>query len=391
MIRCFFAVPSTTFRAFAFCCLLLIAAVDATLSAEQRLDPATAKADEKEDILWYNVQSLNLEGKGWSETSAYYDRFPAKAEGKVRPEVWGLSRNSAGMATRFITDAPRIHARWTLTSKNLAMPHMPATGVSGLDLYVKSDSGKWRWLANGRPADQTNSQQLVAGIPVAEKGREYLLYLPLYNGVSSVEIGIPKANFLAPGPAYDEAHAKPIVFYGTSICQGGCASRPGMVHTAILGRWLGRPVINLGFSGNGRMEKEVAELMAELDAAAYVIDCLPNIGAKEVEERTALLVKILRDAHSKTPILLVEDRNYTDGFLLTGKRERNESSQAALRKEFEKLKAAGAEQLYYLEGKDLIGDDGEGTVDSSHPTDLGFLRQAEAFYKVLLPILEKTR
>lgn len=355
-------------------------------AAEDTLDPASAKPDEKSDILWYDVRSLNLEGKGWSDTKAFYDRFPAKAEGKVRPDVWNLSRHSAGLATRFVTDAQTIQARWTLTSKRLEMPHMPSTGVSGLDLYVKGENGKFRWLANKSPSGETTSLVLASAIPQGK--HEFLFYLPLYNGVTSVEIGIPKTNFLAKAPAYDEAHAKPVVFYGTSICQGGCASRPGMVHTAILGRWLQRPVINLGFSGNGRMEKEVAELMAELDPACFVIDCLPNIGAKEVEERTATLVKILREAHPKTPILLVEDRNYTDSFFNSGKRERNETNQAALKKEFEKLKAAGVEGLHYLEGKDLLGDDGEGTVDSSHPTDLGFMRQAEAFYKVLATILK---
>jgi hypothetical protein len=355
-------------------------------AADDVLDPAGAKPDEKGDILWYDVKSLQLEGKGWSETKAHYDRFPAKAEGKVRPEVWSLSRNSAGLATRFVTDAQTIHARWTLTSKRLEMPHMPSTGVSGLDLYVKDEQGKFRWLANKSPSGETTSLVLANSIPPGK--HEFLLYLPLYNGVTSVEIGIPKASSIARGPVYDGAHTRPVVFYGTSICQGGCASRPGMVHTAILGRWLQRPVINLGFSGNGRMEREVAELMGELDPACYVIDCLPNIGAKEVEERTGTLVKILRAAHPKTPILLVEDRNYSDSFFNSGKRERNETNQAALKKEFEKLRAAGVEQLYYLEGKDLLGDDNEGTVDSSHPTDLGFMRQAEAFYKVLEPILK---
>ena len=369
-----------------FFCLVAIAATSTLVEADDVLDSSVAKPDEKTDILWYDVKHLDLEGKGWTETKAFYDRFPAKAEGKVRPEVWSLSRNSAGLAARFVTDAQIIHARWTLTSKRLEMPHMPSTGVSGLDLYVKGESGKFRWLANKSPSGETTSLVLASAIPQGK--HEFLLYLPLYNGVTSVEIGIPKVNSIAKGPKYDEAHAKPVVFYGTSICQGGCASRPGMVHTAILGRWLQRPVINLGFSGNGRMEKEVAELMSELDPACYVIDCLPNIGAKEVEERTGTLAKLLREAHPKTPILLVEDRNYSDSFFNSGKRERNDTNQAALRKEFEKLKAAGIEQLYYLEGKDLLGDDNEGTVDSSHPTDLGFMRQAEAFYKVLAGILK---
>jgi hypothetical protein len=356
----------------------------ATLAAEP-IDPARAKPDEKTGVLWYDAKLLNVEGKGWTETPADYDRLPAKAEKTVRAAVWSLSRHSAGMCVRFVTDATRIDARWTLTSANLAMPHMPATGVSGLDLYVKTDDGRWRWLAVGRPTAQTNSVTLAGEIPPGK--REYLLYLPLYNGVQSVEIGIAKDSRLETAPPRAAGRDKPIVFYGTSITQGGCASRPGMVHTAILGRWLDRPVINLGFSGNGRMELEVAELMAELDAAVYVIDCLPNITAEEVTARTEPLVKTLRKAHPETPILLVEDRNYADAFLIASKRQRNETSQEALRAVYERLQAGGAKQLYYLPGRDLIGDDGEGTVDSSHPTDLGFLRQAEAFRTPLEKIL----
>lgn len=241
-------------------------------------------------------------------------------------------------------------------------------------------------LARQRPAAaQENTATLVSNIPAGT--REYILYFPLYNGVSEVEIGIPEGATLSKADPR-ESGRKPIVFYGTSITQGGCASRPGMVHTAILGRWLDAPVINLGFSGNGRMEAEVAEFMAELDPSVYVIDCLPNISAGDVTSRTEPLVRILRAAHPEVPIVLVEDRNYTDSYLIESKRTRNESSQAALRAAFERLKAAGDENLYYIEGADLLGDDSEGTVDSSHPTDLGFYRQSEAMARVLRPILE---
>src|SRR5439155_14165975 len=111
--------------------------------------------------------------------------------------------------------------------------------------------------------------------------------------VSSVEIGVAKDKFIAKGPTYAK-EKKPIVFYGTSITQGGCASRTGMVHTAILGRRLGYPIVNLGFSGNGRMEPEVVKLIAEIDASCYVIDCLPNMTAKEVSANTEPLVQLLR-------------------------------------------------------------------------------------------------
>lgn len=365
-------------------CLLLTAS---TAAGEKQtpIDASLATPDAKNEILWYDIQHLPIEGQGWSETKAAYDRLPAKAESKVRNAVWNLSRHSAGIAVRFVTDATRISARWTLTSPNLAMPHMAATGVSGLDLYVRDDQGQWRWLACGRPTSKTNTVELTSGIP--DGTRTYLLYLPLYNGVSSVEIGLPKGSVLAPPSARPANHQMPIVFYGTSITHGACASRPGMPHPAILGRRFERPVVNLGFSGNGRMETEVAELMAEIDAAVYIIDCLPNIGANDVLARTKLCVAILRKAHPDTPILLVEDRSYADAFLISSKRERNRTSREALRKVFDELKSAGDDHLYYLEGEHLLGDDNEGTVDSSHPTDLGFMRQADAFAEVLKPIL----
>jgi lysophospholipase L1-like esterase len=310
--------------------------------------------------------------------------LPAKAEGIVRPPVWSLSHHSAGIAVRFKTDATKIHAKWSLLFSSLAMVHMPATGVSGLDLYVKTKDGRWRWLSGGRPTKfPENRATLANGIP--DGTREYLLYLPLYNGVTSVAIGIPKQSQI--WRVEQAADVKPLVFYGTSITQGGCASRPGMVHTAILGRRLNHPVINLGFSGNGRMEQELAELLAELDVAAYVIDCLPNIVAKEVAERTEPLVRTLRKAKPSTPILLVEDRSYTDSFLVTSKRHRNEQSRAALLAAFKRLQADGVEDLYYLEGEHQLGDDGEATVDSSHPTDLGFVRMADAFEPVLRKML----
>jgi hypothetical protein len=302
----------------------------------------------------------------------------------VREAVWNLARHSAGLAVRFETDAKEIRANWTLTSGNLAMPHMPATGVSGLDLYALDDKGQWRWIANRSPAEIKSTATMVSGLPAGK--RQYLIYFPLYNGVTELQIGVPAVSQIEKAPAYEASHAKPIVFYGTSITQGGCASRPGMVHTAILGRWYHRPVINLGFSGNGRMEPEVATLMVEIDAHVYVIDCLPNIDAAQVAQNTKPVVEILRKARPETPIVLVEDRDYSNGWLLDGPKSRNRNSQAALKKAFDELQADGVKHLFYIAGPDLLGDDAEGTVDSSHPTDLGFLRQAEAFDKVLRPL-----
>lgn len=139
------------------------------------------------------------------------------------------------------------------------------------------------------------------------------------------------------------------------------------------------------------MEAAVGELIAELDPSAIVLDCLPNMDALAVTERTEPLVAIIRARHAETPILLVEDRSYTNAFLIESKRLRNETNRAALRVVFEKLVSAGDVNVYYLTGEKLLGDDGEATVDSSHPTDLGFVRQADAFFEVLAPILAKQK
>ncbi|MFO0906550.1 MAG: SGNH/GDSL hydrolase family protein [Pirellulales bacterium] len=353
--------------------------------AQEPLPAESGTLEEESRTRWYPALALGLEGQGWRDVKSPYDRLPARAEGQVRAAVWGLSQQSAGLAVRFVTSSPTLQARWTVTSSNLAMPHMPATGVSGLDLYVRQPDGKWRWLANGRPAQQTTTATLVSGLPA--EPREYLLYLPLYNGVKSLEIGVAEGTALAKAPPRPAERRGAIVFWGTSITQGGCASRPGMVHTSILGRRLDRDVINLGFSGNGKMEPEVARLVAELDAAVFVIDCLPNMDAAEVAERTEPLVKILREKQPRTPIVLVEDRDYADAYLVVGKRQRNESSRAALRAAFERLEKAGVVNLHYLPGAIQLGDDSEGTVDSSHPTDLGFVRMADAFEPLLKKVL----
>jgi len=336
----------------------------------------------EDGLAWYDVRDWGVEGRGWNDTEQYFDRLPAKAQGVVRKAVWGLSRHSAGMCARFETDAATIWARYKLRSKNLAMSHMPATGVSGLDLYAQDKQGQWRWLGVIRPSGGPAIKHQFAS-EIEPGYRAYTVYLPLYNGVESLEIGLPPDARFKPLPP----RAKPLVFYGTSITQGGCASRPGMVYTSILGRRLDRPVINLGFSGNGKMEPELGALMAEIDAAAYVIDCLPNMNAEMVAERTGPLVHQLRKARPKTPIVLVEDRTNTNAGWLPARRQHHADNRAALKKVFNRLVAADVEGLVYVGGEQLLGNDGEAAVDGSHPSDLGMMRMADALDRVLQPVL----
>lgn len=334
-------------------------------------------------LQWRDVRDWGVEGKGWTDTEKYFDRLPARAKGVVRDAVWSLSRHSAGMLVRFRTDATQIFADYTVTSTRLEMPHMPATGVSGLDLYAEDAAGVWRWVAVMKPTGQSTRGEIINGLAPGE--RTYVVYLPLYNGTESLSIGVPAGARFTPLPPREE---KPLLFYGTSITHGACASRPGMPHPAILGRRLNRPVINLGFSGNGKMEPEVAALLAELDPAVYVIDCLPNMVAAEVAERAEPLVRTLRSARPDTPIVLVEDRTYANTWIIPGKQDRHDQSRAALRRAYDNLKSAGIGGLSYLEGETLLGADRDDTTDGSHPSDLGFQRQADAFEPVLWKALE---
>ena len=364
-----------------FATLFVGGAVAAGLAS--RASGETAPVNE-EDLDWYDVREWGVEGKGWSDTKRYFDRLPGKAEGVVREPVWDLSRHSAGMCARFVTDAPDIHVRYALLNERLAMSHMPASGVSGLDLYGQDAQGLDRWVAVVRPEDMKVETVLAEGL--APGARRYTLYLPLYNGVESLEIGVGRGGSFEPVPPRDE---KPLLFYGTSILHGACASRPGMAFPAILGRRLRRPVLNLGFSGNGRMEPEVGALLAELDPRLYAIDCLPNMNEETVNESAAPLVRQLRQARPETPILLVEDRSFTNTPFFPARREHHRKSREALRRAFRELTQSGVERLYYLDGEHLLGLDGEAATDGSHPNDLGMVRYADAYEPVLRRILKQ--
>jgi hypothetical protein len=344
--------------------------------------PFTGEKEEG-NYAWTDIKELGIRGKGWKDDPLLYNRLPARAETMVRDAVWGLSHHTAGFYVRFRSNATSIMANWKLTSKGLAFPHMAATGVSGLDLYVGQEDGTWHWLGIGKPDSIENTFMLAEGL--SKSPREYLLYLPLYNGIEFVRIGIPESCTIEAVPPET---GKPIVFYGTSITQGGCASRPGMCSTAILGRRLNREIINLGFSGNGRMEPELAELLAELDPLVYFIDCLPNMTGESIEERAEPFVKILRKAHPDTPIVLAEGRHYEDAFLLEHKRQTNMENSKALRNAYENLLNDGIRHLYYQIAEGQLGNDGDGTVDSSHPTDLGFYRQAAVYQLILEHIIQ---
>ena len=358
-----------------------------SICSSEVLDPKAGKLDAGEKIVWYDARHLGIEGKGWPDTESPYDRLPAKAEGRVSTAVWGLSRCSAGLCVRFATDAKTVQVRWTLNGAIRVEPashgapdafslrNMPATGASGIDLYVKDRKREFRFLGNVRPQDVVSTANFdVPG------GEEYVLYLPLYNGIKHLEIGIPKGKTLSkispPSPSSS------VVFYGTSITQGGCASQPGLAATSIVSRKLDVPAVNLGFSGNGNMAASLAQLLSELTPAVYVLDCLANMGEGRVRTHVEPFVKILRKSRPTTPILLVEDSSTRN--LPTRKGN-------VLRKICEKLRKEGDKNVHFLSNKGMLGEDARTTVDGVHHNDLGMARQADVLVKCLRPILKERK
>ena len=349
---------------------------------------------QEKPLQWWNPASSPIpaiEGKGWSGSEInMFGRLPERAKSDVREAVWNLSQNSAGLCIRFRANSERIMVRYKVRG-NMAMPHMPATGVSGVDMYARDSDGAFSWC-RGRYSFGDTITYDFASIDVKEKyhdrGREYRLFLPLYNSVTWLEIGVNEGTYFEVLPLRQE---KPLVVYGTSIAQGGCASRPGMAWTSILARNLDRPLINLAFSGNGRLEEEVIDLIAEIDAKMYIIDCLPNMGRFTLDEtynRIIASVKELREKHPDTPILLAEHAGYSDGVLDSKRFETYTSLNMIQKKAYSDLLQQGIRHLFYLSEEEM-GLGLNSFVDGTHPADLGMMEYATSYEKRIREILDE--
>jgi len=238
------------------------------------------------DLAWTDATDLTLVGRYFGKHSQPYVRLPDGAEKKIRGDVWILAHNTAGFAVAFESNASVIAVNFTLASPTVAMFHMPATGVSGAELWAEDPrDGTWRWVSTAAPhSDFGNASHNVLATFVrftslsTVRPVRWLCYFPLYNGVTSFRIGVPAGEHL--GPCSNGCKLgldrQPIVWYGTSITQGACASKPGDAYTNAVARALRWPVANFGFSGNCFYEPEVMDFLLQIDAPIYIVDCNPN-------------------------------------------------------------------------------------------------------------------
>ncbi len=345
--------------------------------------------------VWHNpldAQHPAIQGQAFAdeERENPYHRFPKRFSNELRPAVWAQSHHSAGESIRFSSDARNITIRY-ITKGARQMHHMPATGVSGIDLYTHDKNGNEIWLA-GRYSFGDTILCRYSGIEIENGSKEhsYTLFLPLYSEVLWLEVGTDtnaSFKFLPP------QGGKPIVAYGTSICQGACASRPGMAWTNILQRHMGHTVINLGFSGNAMLEKEVIKAIAEIDAHIYIIDALPNACALHpqiLQDTIVKAIKELRAARPHTPILIADHLGYPHGKAIkdykTSHKQANDAQAAA----YNQLRDEGIQGIYHLTFQELAMPL-DATVEGIHASDYGMQHYADAYEKKLRSILHEER
>ena len=335
-----------------------------------------------QNIVYKDASAFPVYGKVADKTGMRYERLPSELQGVSRDAVWYLGRHSAGLFIRFRSNSTSIHARWESTFDN-TMTHMTDTGTKGLDLYAIVD-GEWRHVCSAQPQGKKSERKIIANMDPVE--REYMLYLSLYDGVSSLEIGVDEGATLDL-PAVDRpSREKPVVMYGTSILQGGCANRPGMAHTNIISRRLDREVVNLGFSGNALLDMEIAHLMASVeDPGLFVLDYAPNAYAHLIDESGEAFFRVIRDAHPDVPVIFIEDVIFPHTIYDKAIREEVTKKNEAQKRLFDKLKKSGERKIYYIRAEGMIGDDGEATVDGIHFTDLGAMRYVDH----VLPTIRK--
>ena len=328
----------------------------------------------REDTVWYEMPCAPFEIRGLAECAdGKYYRLPESIVDCVNEGVCTLGRHTAGGRIRFATDSPFIACRVQLRYTG-SMSHMPLTGSAGMDVFVDGRS-----VTTFRPAD--DAQEWYDGFAefLPEEMKQIEMGLPLYNGIKQVFIGVKQGSRVEKPRAY--RMEAPVVYYGSSITQGGCASKPGNSYQGLLSRWLDCDHVNLGFSGNGKGEPIMAEYIASLKMSAFVLDY--DYNAPTVEHLAAThkpFYEIVRKAQPDLPIIMVS-RPPRGNFAQEQHEERREIIRATWRDAVKN----GDEKVWFVDGQTLFGEEDvyDCTMDGVHPNDLGFYKMAQTLYPVL--------
>ena len=323
-------------------------------------------------------EKFSLHGISYAPKEERFVRMPLDIAAKVSDGVHTLSLHTAGGRLCFSTNSKSLQIAVTY-SDFWIMPHMPITGSAGFSLFERTDAGEI-FIANLAPM-WTDRNGFTAGVNLSgEKMREYVLYFPLYNDVKSLCVTLEEKAAVCAGKNYRDV--LPILYYGSSITQGGCASRPDNAYQALICKKNNIDFINLGFSGNAKAEKAMVEYLTKLDCSLFVCDYDHNAPSADYLESTHYaLYEQYRKARPNTPILFITKPDYL-------RDSEGERRIKIVRSTYEKAKKAGDNKVYFLSGKRFYGkgQPWEYAVDGCHPTDYGFAAMAKQIYQKMCEI-----
>lgn len=342
-------------------------------------------AGQKRQYKYVDAADLTIIGKVLPTPEPYtrIDTVVYKFDDKV---AMRYANYSTGLAVVFRTDSRNINVKWQTSSSN-AGANMTAILQKGLDLYIKND-GEWVFAGVGSPkmgrAPYDRHESLVVG-NMTEGMKECLMYLPVFDKVDKMEIGVDEGSVIE---AIDNPFSHKIIFKGSSITHGASASRPGMTYPARFGRDNGFYVCNMGFSGRSKLQKEYAHILAASEADAFVFDAFSNPPGTVIHECFDEFVDIIRAAHPYAPMIFLQtERRETRNF-----NQRSEEIESAKQKAGETVvreRMKTDKHMYFIDSEGFLGDEHIGTVDGTHPNDIGFTHMLDCITPKILTILEK--
>jgi len=337
----------------------------------------------RDDLVWHDVRTAPVSIYGLcdpTDASAPFHRFPFDVGKRVGGKVDGLNLRPAGGRVRFTTDSPYIALLCETEYPIGVMPHMTLAGAQGFDLYENRDNGETVFLVPYMPPSERLGKTDFAGIHEfeGETERHYTLNFPPYGAVKNLYIGLKAGSSLSDGIPY--RNELPAVFYGSSITQGACASRPGLTYQALLSKYLNLDFVNLGFAGAAKGEPAFVEYMAGLEMSCFVSDYDHNAPSLEHLQATLPpLYRAVRDKNPSIPFVFMTAPG-THGWNRKIRRDYIESV-------WRDAVAAGDKNVYFVDGYTVFAGDleDECTVEWCHPNDLGMRKMALA----LMPIFKK--
>lgn len=335
----------------------------------------------RDNLKFYDAESEPFRIYGIMRENDKFCRMPEETAKSISGGVHFLYSHTAGGRVRFVTDSAyvAVSAELDVITRN---SDFPLSGTAGMDMYADDGKGQIYIGTFTPPMTMENSYESVIDFH-GKMLRTVTINLPIYSNTKKLYIGLEEGALLKSAPDYK--YEKPIVYYGSSITQGGCASRPGNTYQAIISRKLDCNFLNLGFSGSAKGEETMADYIASLDMKIFVLDYDANAPTLEHLQNThERMFKIIRSKHPDLPIIILSRP-------FARLDDKNRKRMMCVRSTYENAMNSGDKNVYFISGADLFEPEvwETATVDNCHPNDSGFVSMAKVIGKVIEEILKK--